>query len=255
MCYSAIYCREFACRHIKTLIYGHIMRKILGERILFVTAHPDDESYLAAGTMLRNHAAGGTSFVACATFGEKGKSHIKGKVTSRQLKLLRKKELLAVSKFLKVSGLLVPGLPDAEMGRKSNQDAFFKRLLRFASKHRPALLISFGKDGISGHIDHISVGKVAKQVAHKLKIPFVAFAAPPELHKSVELLKSRQKHGKYVKSLKHRRHDLEIKIHRLNKLKALHYHKSQLGPQGPFTGLTPETVKQFLTKEYFSFSR
>ena len=225
---------------------------ILGEKILFVTAHPDDESYLAAGTMLRNQEAGGTSFVACATFGEKGKSHIKRKVTAGQLKKLRKKELLTVSKFLKVSGLLMPGLPDAQMGMKSNQAAFFKKLLPFAAKHRPTLMISFGKDGVSGHIDHISVGKVAKQVAKKLKVPFLTFSAPPGFRKSLEALKTRRKHGKYVKMLKHRPHDIEIKIDRLKKMKALHFHKSQLDSEGPFAGLSPETVKQFLSIEYFS---
>ena len=185
------------------------MKKILGKKILFVTAHPDDESYLAAGTMLRNHEAGGVSYVACATFGEKGKSHLRKKLTSRQLKRLRKSELLAVSKFLKVSGLLMPGLPDASMGEKSNQEAFFKKLLTFAAKHRPTFIISFGNDGISGHIDHISVGKVAKQVAKELDLPFLEFSAPPDLYKSMEILKRRRKHGKYVKRLKHKPHDAQ----------------------------------------------
>src|SRR5262245_54475539 len=168
------------------------MNKILGKNLLFVTAHPDDESYLASGTILKNHAAGGKSYVACATFGEKGKSHLKRKTSSHQLKLQRRKELLAASKYLKVAELLMGGLPDAEMGKKSNQDTFFKRLLPFAKKLRPDLIISFGRDGISGHVDHISAGKVAKQVARKLKIPFLAFSAPPELHKSLKGLKERQ---------------------------------------------------------------
>ncbi len=229
------------------------MNEILGKRILFVTAHPDDESYAAAGTMLKNHEAGGTSYVACATFGEKGKSHIKRKVTSRQLKILRKKELLAASKYLKVSALLMPGLPDAQLGRKSNQDAFFKRLLPFAAKHRPEFIISFGRGGISGHIDHISVGKVAKQVAKKLNVPFLTFSAPPELHKSIEQLKRRRKHGEYVKRLKHEPYDIEIKINPLKKLKALHFHKSQVDAEGPLAKFPAKTVKQILTREYFSF--
>jgi LmbE family N-acetylglucosaminyl deacetylase len=229
-----------------------MMKKILGEKLLFVTAHPDDESYAAAGTMLKNHQAGGKSYVACATLGEKGKSHIQRKITPRQLKMLRKKELLAVSRFLKVSGLLMAGLPDAELGKKSNQEAFFKKLLSFASKHLPAIIISFGKDGISGHIDHISAGMVAKRVAEKLDIPFITFAAPPALHKSMTLLKQRRKHGKYVKRLKHGAHDIEIKINPSLKLKALLMHKSQFGAGGPFAQFPPKAVKQFLTKEYFS---
>lgn len=230
-----------------------MMKTFLGEKLLFVTAHPDDESYAAAGTMLKNHQAGGTSYVACATLGEKGKSHLKTKITPRQLKMLRKKELLAVSKFLKVSGLLMAGLPDAELGKKSNQQAFFKKLLPFAAKHRPAIIISFGKDGISGHIDHISAGIVAKRVATKLHVPFLTFAAPPALHKSMNLLKQRRKHGKYVKRLRHQPHDIEIKINPSYKLKALRFHKSQFDAKGPFAQFSPEVVKQFLTKEYFSF--
>jgi LmbE family N-acetylglucosaminyl deacetylase len=229
------------------------MNKILGKRILFVTAHPDDESYTVAGTILKNHEVGGTSYVACATFGERGKSHLKKRVTSRQLKILRKKELLAASKYLKVSALLMPGLPDSELGRKSNQEVFYKKLLPFAEKHRPELIISFGKDGISGHTDHISVGKVANEVAKKMKVPFLKFTAPPELHKSMEALKRRQKHGKYVKTLKRQPHDIEIKVDPKKKLKALHFHKSQLDAGGPFAEFSAKAVRQLLSKEYFSF--
>jgi N-acetylglucosamine malate deacetylase 2 len=229
------------------------MRKILGKSILFVTAHPDDESYTVAGTILRNHEAEGESYIACATFGERGKSHLKRKVTSRQLKILRKKELLAASKYLKVSGLLMPGLPDSELGRKSNQDTFYQKLLPFAEKHRPELIISFGKDGISGHIDHISVGKVAKEVAKKLKVPFLTFSPPPALHKSIEALKKRRKHGKYVKRLKSQPHNIEIKVNPKKKLKAIRLHKSQLGVEGPFPEFSAKAVRQLLNKEYFSF--
>jgi LmbE family N-acetylglucosaminyl deacetylase len=228
------------------------MNEILGKRILFVTAHPDDESYTVAGTILRNHDAGGTSYVACATFGERGKSHLKKQVTSRQLKILRKKELLAASKYLKVSGLLMPGLPDAELRIKSNQDAFYKKLLPFAEKHLPALIISFGKDGISGHIDHISVGKVAKKAAQKLKVPFLTFSAPPELHKSIEALKRRRRHGRYVKTLKRQPHNIEIKVDPKKKLKAIRLHKSQFGVEGPFAEFSAKAVRQLLSKEYFS---
>jgi len=226
---------------------------ILGKKILFVTAHPDDESYLAAGTMLKNHEAGGVSYVACATFGEKGKSHMKRNVTSAELKRIRKGELLKVSKFLKVSGLLTPGLPDANLANEINQKLFFRKLLKFAKEHNPEFIVSFGRDGISGHLDHIAAGKVAKQVAKELKIRFLTFTAPPELKNSIELLKQRRKHGKYVENLKHHPHDIEITIDSKRKLKALRFHKSQFGKLGPFASVSKKARKQFLTKEYFSF--
>src|SRR5262249_2885335 len=157
-----------------------------------------------------------------------------------------KKELLAASKYLNVSKLLLPGLPDAGLGKKSCQDAFFKKLLPFAAELRPECIISFGEDGISGHIDHISVGKVAKKVAKKLKVSFLKFSRPPELHKSIDILKRRHKYGTYVKTLRRPHYDIEIKIDPKVKLKALHFHKSQMGDEGPFAEFSAKTAKQLL---------
>lgn len=229
------------------------MNSILGKRILFVTAHPDDESYLAAGTMLQNHREGGTSYVACATFGEKGKSHVKRKVTIRQLRVLRKKELLAASKYLKVSGLLTPGLPDAELSKKTNREIFFQKLLAYATRIRPDFIISFGKDGVSGHIDHIAAGKVAKRVANSLKIPLLTFSAPPLLYKSMEDLKKRRRHGVYLKSIPYQPFDIEIKVDPAKKRKALQFHKSQHDDEGPLSKFSASTRNQMLSREYFSY--
>jgi LmbE family N-acetylglucosaminyl deacetylase len=229
------------------------MKDFLGKKILFVTAHPDDESYLAAGTMLKNHRAGGESFIACATFGEKGKSRMKRKVTAKELKTIRKRELQRVSKFLKVSESLLPGLPDTKLREKVNQGVFFKKLLSFALKHQPDLIISFGKDGISGHMDHISAGEVAEKVAKELKVPLLRFSAPPSLTRSILLLTKRRRHGKYVRRLKHQAHNIEIKVDPKTKLKALQFHKSQFDEGGPFSDLSPQIAKEFLTREYFLF--
>src|SRR3954468_4650264 len=114
-------------------------------------------------------------------------------------------------------------------------------------------MISFGRDGISGHIDHISAGKVAKAVAKKLKVPYLTFAAPPELLRSIEQLKKRRKHGKYVKRIDHRPHDIEIKVDPVKKLRALQLHRSQLDKDGPLANFPDKTVKQVLNFEYYSF--
>ena len=226
--------------------------EILGKRILLVTAHPDDESFMAAGTMLKNHRAGGKSFVACATFGEKGKSHVQGKITPEQLKEMRKNELLAVSKYLKVSDLLMCGLPDTQLADPSHQKTFYKELLVFAEKHRPDVLISFGKDGISGHRDHIAAGNVAKKASARLKTPLVTFAAPPTLAQSMEVMRQHRKHGKYIKTVRHQPYDLVIQVNSRTKLKALYHHKSQFAGEDPFQDFPPETIREFLTHEFFS---
>jgi LmbE family N-acetylglucosaminyl deacetylase len=231
---------------------GDERMRILGQKILFVTAHPDDESYMAAGTMRRNDAAGGRSYVACATFGERGRSHIKGKVTKRELRMVRKKELRAASRFLRVSALLTPGLPDTEMGEARHREAFYEKLLVFAQKHHPDLVIGFGTDGISGHVDHIAVGRVARRVAGKLKVPFLAVAPPPGFDKYLKQMKGRRRHGRYARTFKHVHHDFRIQVDASIKLRALRFHRSQLDGGNPFSGLPPGVAKEFLNHEYFS---
>ena len=65
----------------------------LGKKILVITAHPDDESFFAAGTIYKNQRLGGKTFLICGTAGEKGSGHLKKKLTEKQLAAMRKKEL------------------------------------------------------------------------------------------------------------------------------------------------------------------
>jgi LmbE family N-acetylglucosaminyl deacetylase len=92
---------------------------------------------------------------------------------------------------------------------------------------------------------------VARKVARNLKIPFLSFTAPPELHNSMEELKKRRKHGKYIKKLKPQRHDIEIKVDPSKKLKALRFHKSQQDVAGPLAQFPAKMVNQILSREYF----
>jgi len=55
----------------------------LGSKILVFTAHPDDESYLAAGTIYENTRRGGKTFLVCATGGELGSAHLKKPISPR----------------------------------------------------------------------------------------------------------------------------------------------------------------------------
>jgi len=47
------------------------MLDFLGKTLLFVVAHPDDESFTSAGTMWQNRLAGGKNYIICATYGKK----------------------------------------------------------------------------------------------------------------------------------------------------------------------------------------
>lgn len=222
--------------------------KFLGSKIAVIVAHPDDESFLASGTILKNNQVGGQSFIICATAGERGKSHLKKKITAQELKIIRCKELEKVAKFLKTK-LVLLNFPDAKL--KRNKSALFNKILPIVKKISPDFIISFGKDGISGHLDHITIGEVSKRIAQKLKIPFVASAAPPSLSKSKSELIKRREHGRYVKTLNHQVHNTKVKVNPNLKLKVLKFHQSQLDQNNPFSNIPLKATREILSAEYF----
>lgn len=214
------------------------------------TAHPDDESYTAAGTIFENHRAGGTTILVCASFGEKGTSHLKKSLTPNQVKQQRKRELRAASRFLSVSKLYIVGLPDGKIS--AHKKALLRKGLNVAKRHKPDFILSFGPDGISGHQDHIATGQVARAVARILSVPFVAFALPPRIRKSaLGWLKSRRKANHYVRSLRFGKPNFRAVINANVKKKALRYHRSQMDNMNAFTGFPPYAVKELLKAEYF----
>ncbi len=227
--------------------------RILGKRLLIVTAHPDDESFLAAGTMHKNHKAGGKNYVFCATLGERGKSHLKPEPTITELKRIRKHELVNVSKLLGVTKFVLGNLPDGCVCFPKNKGVLRRKLVEFTTRVKPDIVLGFGRDGISGHKDHIAAGQIAEAVARKLRIPYLAFCMPPALQANQHHLRNRRRHGVYMKN--HRSlesPDTVIAIDGKRKFKALKMHKSQLEDGNPFWGLPKSVARAHLRAEYFS---
>src|SRR4051794_2359051 len=115
--------------------------RFLGKRLLFVTAHPDDESYAAAGTIVKNCDRGGKSFLVCATFGEQGKGHYGDQVSCAYLKRIRKAEMKEVCKFLKIGKTVMLNLPDTKL--KECQAELKRKLQVSITALRPDYILSF----------------------------------------------------------------------------------------------------------------
>ncbi len=224
----------------------------LGKRIVVFTAHPDDEG-IAAGTMYENHRAGGETFLICATYGEKGKSHLAKPVSDAALKRIRKAELLAAAKVLKVDEVRFLGLPDA--GVKAHSAALFEKAMRAVMRIGPEYILSFGPDGMSGHLDHITVGKAARRIAKRLRIPLAAFTRADAGALSDERRKfflARRKFGKYARTMpEYRKGDIKVHIDPAVKRRALRRHVSQFGPGDPFARLPKKVAAQFMGSEHF----
>jgi LmbE family N-acetylglucosaminyl deacetylase len=222
----------------------------IGKRIVVFTAHPDDEG-LAAGTMYANHNAGGEAFLLCATYGERGKSHLTRPVSGKTLKRIRKNELLRAAKVLKIDKVIFFGFPDARV--RENAKKLFEKSSPIIKEIAPEYILSFGPEGISAHWDHITVGRVAKRIARKLNIPLFAFTLASEV-----VARPRRKHflrrrkfGRYAGVPKHRAPDLKVRVNAVVKRRALRNHRSQFGDRPPFAELPRRVREKLFSYEHF----
>jgi LmbE family N-acetylglucosaminyl deacetylase len=136
-------------------------------RLLFVYAHPDDESFGNAGTIIRYAAAGVAVHYACATRGEvgvvdpallSGYAHAGELRTAEQLCAAEALDLAAVH-FLNHRDSGMPGTeenrhPDALVQQPAERIA--GQIVALIRSLRPQVIVTFNPYGGYGHPDHIA---------------------------------------------------------------------------------------------------
>ena len=224
---------------------------IIGRRLLIVTAHPDDETFLAGGTIHANKASGGTTHLVCATLGELGTAYMKNPGTALEVQQIRKEELSAVTQYLGIDKIEILDFPD---GLLSEHLADLKEKIQAIANIKDFdFIISFGKDGYTGHKDHSAIGLVAKEVAKTLGIPFLEFCKPP---KSVcgdmeSFLKTKQKKGSYDIDHQIIEPNIHIQVDQDRKLSALRMYHSQFAGLDPYQIFPEDVAAHLLSNEYF----
>ncbi len=122
--------------------------------ILSIWAHPDDETYLAAGIMAAARDLGHRVVCASATAGEHGTDDPEMWPPER-LDRVRRWEAVAAMAVLGVREHHVLGLPDGRLDDHDDEGiAWVGRLL---DDVRPDTILTFGPDGVTYHPDHIAV--------------------------------------------------------------------------------------------------
>ncbi|MFA6043012.1 MAG: PIG-L deacetylase family protein [Patescibacteria group bacterium] len=223
---------------------------ILGKRLLIITAHPDDESYVMAGTLAANAKAGGQNLLVCGTKGEQGVSHVRLPMTSHELAACRCKELEHAAKILRVTKLVTWNFPDGQL--QKHAVAFGKKLFTLAKTFQPEVVVSFGPCGITGHHDHVAAGEVGRKLAKKLQLPFAAAVLPPRVQRNAKaFLYARRKSPNYARTIHFLQPNLTIPINAVVKRRAVCCHKSQMDGRAAFTGFPAYVVTALLAKEYF----
>ena len=150
---------------IETIRYKELPAR---RRLLVVYAHPDDESFGNAGTILRYASAGVAVHYACATHGESGTVAPEFLQNYADVAALRTAELDCAARVLGLSAVHLLGYRDSGMQGSAdnlNPAALYQAPLERVTGQvvalmralRPQVVVTFGPYGGYGHPDHIKI--------------------------------------------------------------------------------------------------
>ncbi len=145
--------------------------------LLFILAHPDDESFGFGGLMAWAQTQGLRIGLVCATRGEAGKISDPSLGTPATLGAVRERELRTAMGIVGVSPVRLLSYRDSGMaGTPENDDprALFQaahdsilaEIVFHIRDLRPGAVVTFGPDGVYKHPDHVRIGEVATEAVH-----------------------------------------------------------------------------------------
>lgn len=229
--------------------------------LLAVFAHPDDESFGPAATLAKYVAEGVRITLISATRGETGEISDPQLATPETLGEVREEELRCACRAIGIQELRLLGYRDGQMSSYDPQEVEGK-VVRAIREVRPQVVLTFGPDGISGHLDHITIGKAttdaffsagdeerfSEQIAEGLsphkaeKLYYVAFPRSRFRAISVDLPGTCDDRITTV---------IDVVPFLEVKKRALACHKTQLPPGNLFAQMSDEEVRKWWGKEYF----
>jgi LmbE family N-acetylglucosaminyl deacetylase len=136
--------------------------------IMGIWAHPDDETFTAAGIMATAVSNGQTVICVTATRGEGGVQN-ESRWPAAELGQIREKELNDALKVLGVSELHILGYKDGLC--HAEDKAAITGIKDLIDTYKPDTILTFGKDGLTGHPDHKSVCEWALAAAAQADNP------------------------------------------------------------------------------------
>jgi LmbE family N-acetylglucosaminyl deacetylase len=128
-------------------------KKLSRPGLLFVFAHPDDDAFGPAGSLILLKEKYDIYFL-CATRGEAGTNH--SKKQDAQIQDLREQEAIASSQVIGAKDIHFLDFLDGSLCNNTYH-SLTKAIQGYVERYKPEVLMTFEPRGVSGHLDHIAV--------------------------------------------------------------------------------------------------
>ncbi|HAF09881.1 MAG TPA: hypothetical protein DCK98_07355 [Chloroflexi bacterium] len=131
-------------------------------RILGVFAHPDDEVFVAGGTLAKYAARGAEAMVLSATRGQAGQIRDARAATRHTLGSVREQELRRACAILGVQHVVCHDYIDGRL-QEADFDVLVRSVADAIGDFQPNVVITFGEDGAYGHPDHVTISAATRR--------------------------------------------------------------------------------------------
>ncbi len=128
--------------------------------LLFIGAHPDDETFFAAGTLAKYAEEGTRVAVACATRGERGATA--DLCSIEDLPRIREAELRDAMHILGVADVHILPYEDQKLA-EAPVDEVRRQLVEVIRATRPQIVITFDPNGANLHTDHMAISRFTSE--------------------------------------------------------------------------------------------
>ena len=136
--------------------------------VMFVGAHPDDETFCAGGLLYSAAQQGNRVVCVTATHGEKGVKYMSQADASRIVPI-RTQELHVALEILGVSEHFWLSCRDGSC-QDCADGGCFRELETIVRAMQPDSIVTFSPDGLTGHPDHVQVSRWVDQAIDSLRI-------------------------------------------------------------------------------------
>lgn len=131
-------------------------------KVLFIYAHPDDETFATGGTIAKLVRNGHSVNVITATTGQAGQTGEYGQITPEELAEIRIEEQEEAAKILGIEETHHLGFYDGRLINKSPNE-LARLLVPLIEERQPDIVVTFEKNGVSNHPDHKQMSLAATE--------------------------------------------------------------------------------------------